>query len=80
MSGRFLLDTNIVIGLFADDAAVKDSLAQADEVFSASIVVGELCYGAQKSGRSEANLARIDEFSASIVVLPCDADTARYGQ
>ena len=59
MSGRFLLDTNIVIGLFADDAAVKDSLAQADEVFIASIVIGELCYGAQKSGRTEANIENL---------------------
>ena len=26
MNGRFLLDTNIVIAIFANDASVKDSL------------------------------------------------------
>lgn len=41
MSGRFLLDTNIVIALFADEAIVKDNLAQASEVFIPSIVIGE---------------------------------------
>jgi tRNA(fMet)-specific endonuclease VapC len=40
MSGRFLLDTNIVIALFADEAVVKDNVAQASEVFIASIVIG----------------------------------------
>ena len=64
MSGRFLLDTNIVIALFADEAIIKDNLAQASEVFIPSIVMGELCYGARKSGRVEANLARIDELIA----------------
>jgi tRNA(fMet)-specific endonuclease VapC len=33
MSGKYLLDTNIIIALFADEAIVKDNLAQASEVF-----------------------------------------------
>lgn len=81
MSGRFLLDTNIVIALFADEAIVKDNLAQASEVFIPSIVIGELCYGARKSGRVEANLARVDELVAGSTILVCDAETARqYGE
>jgi len=81
MSGRYLLDTNVIIAMFAGEAAVKGNLAVADEVFVSSIVIGELCYGAQKSGRAKANLARIDEFAANNVVLGCDTDTARrYGE
>ena len=81
MSGRYLLDTNIIIALFAGDAAVKDCLNQADEIFVPSIAIGELYFGAQKSGRATENLARIDEFSAHSVVLECNAETARrYGQ
>jgi len=80
MSGRYLLDTNIVIALFADEAAVKDNLAKADEVFTSSATIGELCFGARKSGRIKENLTRIDEFAANIVVLGCDTETARrYG-
>ena len=81
MNGKYLLDTNIVIALFADDTAVKDNLAKADEVFVPSIAIGELCFGARKSGRVKENLERIDEFVANSVVLGCDADTARrYGE
>ena len=81
MSGRVLLDTNIVIALLADEAVVKDNLAKADEVFITSIALGELCFGAWKSARPQENLARIDEFAASSVVLGCDTDTARrYGE
>ena len=81
MSGRFLLDTNILIALFADDAQVKNNLATTDEVYLSSIAVGELFYGAHKSERFSQNLARIDELVASNVVLPCNTETARrYGE
>jgi tRNA(fMet)-specific endonuclease VapC len=81
MSGRYLLDTNIIIALFADEAIVRDKLAQASEVFIPSFVIGELCYGARKSGRVQANLARVDELVANSTVLGCNAETARqYGE
>jgi tRNA(fMet)-specific endonuclease VapC len=39
-----------------------------------------LCYGAEKSGRVQVNLAKVDEFVAESTVLGCDAATARrYG-
>ncbi|HIK30567.1 MAG TPA: type II toxin-antitoxin system VapC family toxin [Oscillatoriales cyanobacterium M59_W2019_021] len=81
MSGRYLLDTNIIIALFADEAIIKNNLAQASEVFIPSFAIGELCYGARKSGRVRENLARIDELVASSAILECDAETARqYGE
>ena len=79
-TGRFLLDTNIVIALFAGEAAVQQRLAEASEVFVPCIVLGELYYGARKSTRVTENLARIDEFVGSSMVLPCGAATAQqYG-
>lgn len=81
MSGKYLLDTNIIIALFASDTAVKDNLAKADEVFVPSLAVGELYFGARKSERVKENLERIDEFVANSVVLGCDIETARrYGE
>ncbi len=80
MSGRYLLDTNVIIALFADEEDVKENLASAEEVFLSSIAIGELYYGARKSGKPQENLARIDEFAAGSVVLGCDTETARqYG-
>ena len=81
MSGRFLLATNIVIALFANEEIVKNNLAQANEVFIPSIVIGELCYGARKSGKTQANLTRVDELLANSTILVCDVKTAqRYGE
>ncbi len=78
MSGSYLLDTNIIIGLFADEEAVKNNFAQADAVFIPSIVAGELNYGARKSARTTKNLERIDELVAESAVLVCDVETAQY--
>ncbi|MEN9223262.1 MAG: type II toxin-antitoxin system VapC family toxin [Thermostichus sp. BF3_bins_97] len=76
-----MLDTNIVIALFANEVIVKNNLAQASEVFIPSFVIGELCYGARKSERVQANLTRVDELAANSVVLGCDIETARqYGE
>ena len=80
MSGRFLLDTNIVIRLFAGDEAVSEFLDRAEEVFVASVVLGELYFGARKSERTSENLARIDEFAVQSTILSIDMETARrYG-
>lgn len=81
MSGKYLLDTNIVIALFANDEAVKKNLELAQEVFLPSIVIGELFYGAHKSARAKENIARIDSFASSNTVLGCDFETSKlYGE
>jgi len=81
MSGRLLLDSNIVIAVFAEESAVLERVAAADEVFVPAIALGELYYGARKSTRTDQNIARIDEFAAAAAVLGCDAATAQqYGR
>ena len=81
MNGRYLLDTNVIIALFADEPTVKNNLIKADEVFIPAIAIGELYFGAWKSGRPDENIEHIDDFIASSIVLGCDTDTARrYGE
>ena len=49
-------------------------------MFLSSVVLGELYYGARKSAKATENVARVDAFAASNVVLACDVDTSRqYG-
>ena len=80
VSGKYLLDTNIVIALFAGEQPVLDNLKGASEVFIPSIVIGELYYGAKKSGQTKKNIQRIEAFIASNVILPCDVVTGfHYG-
>ena len=76
-SGRFLLDTNIVIALLEGDDEVLSSLDLASEVHISAVVVGELFFGAAKSSRPAENTARVERFAADRSVLPCDLDVAR---
>lgn len=78
MNGKYLLDTNIVIALFANDKNVIKNLKNVNELFIPGVVLGELYFGACKSGRVRENLARIDEFAANSIVLGCDTETSRY--
>lgn len=81
MSGSVLLDTNIIIGLFANDQAILAHLSETDHIFIPSIVLGELYFGAYKSAHSERNVRRIEEFVAASAVLVCDVVTAmHYGR
>lgn len=75
MSGKALVDTNVVIALFAGDPAIVDALKHRAAVFLCAPVLGELRYGARASPRVESNLARLDEFARALVVLPCDSET-----
>jgi tRNA(fMet)-specific endonuclease VapC len=80
VNGKYLLDTNIVIALFAGEQTVLDRLKDASEILIPSIVIGELYYDAKKSGQVMKNTQRIEAFVASNVNLPCDAVTGfHYG-
>lgn len=81
MSGRFLLDTNVIIAIFASDEAVISRLEEAEEVFVPVVAIGELQYGALKSARSTVNTARVSEFALESTVLSIDRRTAtEYGR
>jgi tRNA(fMet)-specific endonuclease VapC len=81
MSGKNLLNTNIIIALFANDENVKINLSKTSEIFVPSIVIGELFYGAYKSARAKENISRIEELASQSVVLGCDSETSRiYGE
>lgn len=80
VSGNYLLDTNIVIALFAGEPSILDHLKDASEVYIPSVVIGELYYGAHKSSQARQNLRRIETLIARSSILACDAVTAfHYG-
>ena len=81
MSGRYLLDTNIVIALLEGEKVVLEALTNINELFLSSIVLGELYYGAFKSKRPLDNVARIVELTDSVAIISCDHSVAqRYGE
>jgi tRNA(fMet)-specific endonuclease VapC len=79
MSGRYLLDSNIVIGLLRGDQAVQARLANEPETFVNVVVLGELYFGARKSQHVDRNVERIEEFAGSVSILCCEHETRRYG-
>ncbi len=83
MSGRYLLDTNIVIALFAQDPSVQKHITKAREIFIPSKVIGELFFGAFKSSRPKENITRIENFAAANTILVCGSGTGtgkEYGR
>src|SRR5436190_24025785 len=78
MSGKYLLDTNIMIAIFAGDPDILERLIKPNKIFLPTIVLGELYYGARKSTHVDANIARIDDLAASSAVPGCNLDTSRH--
>ncbi len=80
MNGNFLLDTSIIVAIFSGDDSVPKRLEQSGETFIPSIAVGELYFGAYKSGRIVENLTQIRKFITESTILDCDVNTAHeYG-
>lgn len=77
---RYLLDTTIIIALMRGDKTIEQHLHQADEVFTPSIALGELFFGAQNSTQQQHNLTQTRQYATRYVILPCDASVAEeYG-
>lgn len=82
MAGKiYLLDTNVIIDLFAGEKKVAEKLAIADKLYVPSIVLGELYYGAHNSGKKSHHLKQIKEFTGICEVVDVDEETAsHYGE
>ncbi len=77
VNGKWLVDTNVVIALFAGEPAAVERVQRASAVYLCVPVLGELRYGAEASARVAGNLARLDQFARALIVLPCDDATAK---
>ena len=81
INGRFLLDTNILIAILDGEKSGLSNLKMAASVYVPAVSLGELYFGAAKSGRPAENAARVDEFAASATVLSDDLGVAKvYGE
>lgn len=79
-SGSIVLDTNIAIALMSGDQLIRQRVAEADQVILSIVVVGELLFGAHRSGRLEHNLQQAEMLAASSEVVEVTMETARnYG-
>ncbi|MGP0074353.1 MAG: PIN domain-containing protein [Bryobacteraceae bacterium] len=57
------------------------NLDRAAGVFIPAIALGELFFGAAKSGRPSDNISRLERFATGRAIIACDLDVAReYGR
>jgi tRNA(fMet)-specific endonuclease VapC len=61
MNGRYLLDSNIIIALFAKDPQIRAHVSEAKEIFIPCIAIGDLYFGAYRSQNTKQNLDRVIE-------------------
>ncbi|MCL2153440.1 MAG: type II toxin-antitoxin system VapC family toxin [Oscillospiraceae bacterium] len=76
-----MLDTNVIIKYLAGDGSAKRLMNNASDISVSAIVVGELQYGAQKSSKTESNLALFASFLSSFTIMPITENIASvYGE
>jgi tRNA(fMet)-specific endonuclease VapC len=80
MSGRYLLDTNVAIRVLNQEVDLEARRKSGLEAFLCLTVVGELFFGAERSGRPEVNRERVERLVDICPVVPHDLETTRrYG-
>ena len=76
-----MLDTNVIIKYLSGDESAKRLIDNASDISVSVIVVGELQYGAQKSSRTESNIALYAKFLSNFLIIPVDENIAAvYGE
>ncbi len=78
MSGRLLLDTNIVIAVLNGDETIPPRLDAAEIVGLSVTVISELLYGAKKSHHVQDNINKIKRFVHRCSVFSVNEDTAEF--
>ena len=80
MSQVYLLDTNIIVPILNRDIVLRNRIETIDFVISGTIL-GELYFGAYRSGKQQENLAKIEIFKTQCTIINCDEGTSDiYGQ
>lgn len=69
VSGKFFLDTSVAVAILRKDPSAESAAAQAEELFTSDIVLGELCYGAYNSPNPQHNLQQIQQFAENCYIL-----------
>jgi len=81
MSGKCLVDTNVIIRLLRADERSIELFNQADSISIPVVVSGELFYGAENSTLKQENLNIFSDFISQYEVIEVDLNIARtYGE
>lgn len=76
MSGKVLLDTNVVVRLLGGDAAANERVREFDQACLCVVVLGELWHGAKSSARPAESVRTVEELARRFDWLPCTVSVA----
>ena len=76
MSGKYMVDTNIVIAFLNGDKEIAAYMEKSDEILLSVIVLGELLYGACRSTRYTENREKVMIFSERCRLLEINGNAA----
>lgn len=81
MSGRYVVDTNVVIAFLNGDEEIAGYMEESDEILLSVMVLGELLYGACRSTRYAENREKVMAFSERCRILEIDGKvTEKYAE
>lgn len=81
MSGKYLLDANVVIDLFRGDQRTISRISKIKVIAVPAIVLGELYFGANKSNQTPKRIDEIMHLQELVHILDITKSTARiYGE
>ena len=67
-----VIDTNVITRLLTKDPLAVSLIQKIDNLFTSSIVIGELYFAAANSSKSEANLKSFKEVVSCMEIIPVD--------
>ena len=80
-AGSVLVDTNVVVAHFRGDQVLPPHFAEIRHMYTPSVVLGELHFGALRAQRRQEQLAYIRDFlTFTAVLFPDQMTTEHYGQ
>ena len=78
---KCLLDTSVIIHCFKQNNQIVEKLDTLEEIYVPVTLVGELYFGAYKSGDAVKHIAQIESFLANCKILVTDSITSNlYGK
>lgn len=79
MNGKkCLLDTNIIIDLFAGDNTIAKAAGSMNQIMVPAIVAGELYYGAENSNKKAKHTNQVESFLETCTLLEVNIETAKH--
>ena len=81
MSGKYLLDSNIIIDIFRGQSGTINKIKEIEIIYIPVIVLGELYYGANKSNQTLKRILEVEELEKKVIILDITKSTAKiYGE